>query len=150
MTAFDRDNLQMIFSALVDWWLRKYSYGANITRLAKPLVNATLDVYAAVQAQLLPTPNKSHYTFNLRDVSKVFQVSLGAVKCEQYVAYCLATSVLSSEQNSFACPLISMEELQPEPWHGLTVNHCLCTHACFSSVMCRVSLKQVVLWRMLP
>lgn len=38
-------------------------------------VGATLDVYESVQKQLLPTPNKSHYTFNLRDVSKVFQVS---------------------------------------------------------------------------
>jgi dynein heavy chain len=74
ITAFDRDNLQLIFTALVDWWLRKYSYGQNISRLAKPLVAATLDVYEGVQAQLLPTPAKSHYTFNLRDVSKVFQV----------------------------------------------------------------------------
>jgi hypothetical protein len=38
-------------------------------------VGATLDVYESVQKQLLPTPTKSHYTFNLRDVSKVFQVS---------------------------------------------------------------------------
>jgi hypothetical protein len=37
-------------------------------------VGATLDVYESVQKQLLPTPTKSHYTFNLRDMSKVFQV----------------------------------------------------------------------------
>eukprot|EP00878_Enallax_costatus_P036086 GHUV01040379.1.p1 GENE.GHUV01040379.1~~GHUV01040379.1.p1 ORF type:complete len:366 (+),score=115.95 GHUV01040379.1:942-2039(+) len=73
MTAFDRDNLQLIFGALVDWWLRKFSYSQNIAKLAKGLVGATLDMYEAVQKQLLPTPNKSHYTFNLRDVSKVFQ-----------------------------------------------------------------------------
>jgi len=73
MTAFDMDNMTTIFSALVDWWLKKYSYGQNIGRLAKPVVAATLEVYERAQAQLLPTPAKSHYTFNLRDVSKVFQ-----------------------------------------------------------------------------
>ncbi|KAF6266164.1 dynein heavy chain 9 [Scenedesmus sp. NREL 46B-D3] len=73
MTAFDRDNLQLIFGALVDWWLRKFSYSQNIAKLGKGLVGATLDVYESVQKQLLPTPTKSHYTFNLRDVSKVFQ-----------------------------------------------------------------------------
>jgi hypothetical protein len=40
MTAFDRDNLQLIFSALVDWWLRKFSYSQNISKLAKGLVGA--------------------------------------------------------------------------------------------------------------
>lgn len=74
MTAFDKDNLHIIFSTLVNWWLHKFSYSQNITKLAKGLVAATLDVYEAVQQQLLPTPAKSHYTFNLRDVSKVFQV----------------------------------------------------------------------------
>ncbi|MEW5311652.1 MAG: hypothetical protein WDW38_003348 [Sanguina aurantia] len=73
MTAFDNENLGIIFTALVDWWFRKYSYPPSLTRLGKPLVAASLEVYEQAQLTLLPTPTKSHYTFNLRDVSKVFQ-----------------------------------------------------------------------------
>jgi dynein heavy chain len=76
MTAFDQDNLHIIFTNLVTWWLHKYSYQQNITKLGKSMVAATLEVYEQVQKQLLPTPTKSHYTFNLRDVSKVFQVGI--------------------------------------------------------------------------
>lgn len=36
------------------------------------LVNNTLIIYNNCKEQLLPTPKKSHYTFNLRDMSKVF------------------------------------------------------------------------------
>jgi len=36
------------------------------------LVNTVLVVYYRVKNELLPTPRKSHYTFNLRDISKVF------------------------------------------------------------------------------
>jgi hypothetical protein len=45
MTAFDRDNLQLIFSALVDWWLRKFSYSQSISKLGKGLVGALHDVF---------------------------------------------------------------------------------------------------------
>lgn len=36
-------------------------------------VDATSDIYHKITEVLRPTPAKSHYTFNLRDVSKVFQ-----------------------------------------------------------------------------
>lgn len=37
------------------------------------LVAATVQLYNAIRTELLPTPNKSHYTFNLRDMGKVVQ-----------------------------------------------------------------------------
>ncbi|NWX92741.1 DYH1 protein, partial [Nothoprocta pentlandii] len=46
--------------------------------LNEPLVDATICVYSTITSKLLPTPAKSHYTFNLRDLSKVFQGMLMA------------------------------------------------------------------------
>ncbi len=37
------------------------------------MVSATVRLYNLIRAELLPTPSRSHYTFNLRDLSKVVQ-----------------------------------------------------------------------------
>lgn len=37
------------------------------------IVETTLKVFTITCSEMLPTPNKFHYTFNLRDLSKVFQ-----------------------------------------------------------------------------
>jgi len=37
------------------------------------IVRSTVEVWAEVRAQLLPTPAKSHYVFTLRDLARVFQ-----------------------------------------------------------------------------
>ncbi|KAK9823491.1 hypothetical protein WJX72_003121 [[Myrmecia] bisecta] len=41
--------------------------------LCGPLVTCSVEAYNRISEELLPSPAKSHYTFNLRDLSKVFQ-----------------------------------------------------------------------------
>ncbi|KAJ9518808.1 hypothetical protein QJQ45_026081, partial [Haematococcus lacustris] len=62
-----------IFQALVTWWLARAKFSEHFTILKNSLVAASLDIYSSVIAELLPTPAKTHYLFNLRDLSKVFQ-----------------------------------------------------------------------------
>eukprot|EP00951_Prasinocladus_malaysianus_P048011 scaffold653638_cov46-Prasinocladus_malaysianus.AAC.1 len=73
VTQFDASTMSTIFTALVEWWMKNFSYEPKILAMSKTLVAATVELFDLSQQQLLPTPAKSHYTFNLRDVSKVFQ-----------------------------------------------------------------------------
>ena len=41
--------------------------------IVTPVVDSSVEVYRRMSEELLPTPQKSHYTFNLRDLSKVLQ-----------------------------------------------------------------------------
>lgn len=80
LTPYDDASLKRIFSTITDWWLGKFpaASAVNAAAISQSLVSATVDMYSTIQKELLPTPAKSHYTFNLRDVSKVFQGMLGA------------------------------------------------------------------------
>ena len=44
-----------------------------MSSLSDAVVAASSAVYHTISNELLPTPMKPHYTFNLRDLSKVFQ-----------------------------------------------------------------------------
>jgi dynein heavy chain len=45
----------------------------DIKPLAEPIAQATLNLFQQVQDTFKPTPAKSHYVFNMRDISKVVQ-----------------------------------------------------------------------------
>jgi dynein heavy chain len=47
--------------------------GEDLPKLSVSIVTTAVDIYKKIQDTMLPTPSKSHYTFNLRDLSKVVQ-----------------------------------------------------------------------------
>ncbi|KAI8896128.1 dynein heavy chain and region D6 of dynein motor-domain-containing protein [Globomyces pollinis-pini] len=72
----DQPSLQKIFVTILGGFLSKFN--PDIAQLTDDIVNGSILIYNTIRAELLPTPNKSHYTFNLRDLSKVIQGLLSA------------------------------------------------------------------------
>eukprot|EP00741_Cyanophora_paradoxa_P024938 tig00000056_g24072.t1 len=71
VTFPNETQLKRIYSTMINWKLLDFE--EEIKPLGDIMTNATYDLYNAVIENLLPTPAKSHYVFNLRDMSKVFQ-----------------------------------------------------------------------------
>lgn len=76
LNPYQDSSLATIFGTILGFSLKKFT--GKVSALRKNVVEATVELYSNVTAKLLPTPAKSHYTFNLRDVSKVFQGLTGA------------------------------------------------------------------------
>lgn len=60
-----------IFDVILTWFLSPFS--GEIQSIREYITKATVDIYLTITRELLPTPAKSHYLYNLRDLSKVFQ-----------------------------------------------------------------------------
>jgi dynein heavy chain len=73
ITSFDDSTLCRIFDTILDWHLQSQNFAQEIQNMSKSLVVATRELYRKSMENLLPTPRKSHYTFNLRDFSRVIQ-----------------------------------------------------------------------------
>lgn len=71
LADFEDDTLLRIFSSILHWFFTNFKFSENVTKVENKIVQATRDVYKTAMEKLLPTPLKSHYTFNLRDFSKV-------------------------------------------------------------------------------
>ncbi|KAH9525061.1 Dynein heavy chain 1, axonemal, partial [Bulinus truncatus] len=69
-TAMSDASLLKIFGTILFSWITNCPH---IVKYNDKLVSASINMYNSVQKNMLPTPSKSHYTFNLRDLSKVFQ-----------------------------------------------------------------------------
>ncbi|GLI62391.1 hypothetical protein VaNZ11_005010 [Volvox africanus] len=71
-TEMSDNSVGRIFTTILGAFFKKY-FNETIQSMTDPLVDATVRLYNAIRSELLPTPSRSHYTFNLRDLSKVVQ-----------------------------------------------------------------------------
>ena len=63
-------SMEHIFKSILHGFLMPTK---GLEKLSHSIVKSTIDIYFKISKDLLPTPSKCHYTFNLRDVAKVFQ-----------------------------------------------------------------------------
>nr|XP_040043942.1 dynein heavy chain 2, axonemal isoform X1 [Gasterosteus aculeatus aculeatus] len=71
MTFPHESQIRTIYSTMINQKLEGFK--EDVKPIGDVLTQATLELYYAVTSRFLPTPAKSHYLFNLRDISKVFQ-----------------------------------------------------------------------------
>lgn len=50
---------------------QRNGFTLDVIPIIDTIVQSTIDLYRSAIANLAPTPAKSHYLFNLRDISKV-------------------------------------------------------------------------------
>lgn len=65
----DRGTVYQIYQKIVGSFYKRFA--DNIKEAIPKVVECVLDIYYQVKQELLPTPSKSHYTFNLRDITRV-------------------------------------------------------------------------------
>lgn len=63
--------LSKIFGSILEGFL-KGGFTEKVQQQKDAAVNSTIEVYKRITAELRATPAKFHYSFNLRDVAKVF------------------------------------------------------------------------------
>ncbi|KAM4706665.1 dynein axonemal heavy chain 6 [Discoglossus pictus] len=70
-------SLKQIFQAILNGFLTDFPQAVKQTSIH--IVEAAVEIYHRMSIDLLPTPAKSHYVFNLRDLSKCVQ---GILQCD--------------------------------------------------------------------
>ncbi|KAK4876213.1 hypothetical protein RN001_012635 [Aquatica leii] len=86
---------------------------------------ASIDLYNNVVSKMLPTPNKIHYLFNLRDISKIFQGLLRSHKDYQNTKNTILRLWIHESYRVFFDRLIDEKDRE---WYALQMNEQLGSH----------------------
>ncbi|ESL05658.1 dynein heavy chain [Trypanosoma rangeli SC58] len=70
--VFSDHSIRRIFGCILHGFLSEWE-DASVKNLSRDLVDVIKQCYDRISREKLPTPKRSHYTFNLRDFSKVVQ-----------------------------------------------------------------------------
>ncbi|KAJ3222973.1 Dynein heavy chain 7, axonemal [Clydaea vesicula] len=73
VNSFDDATMAQIFSSILDWHFSRFDFEREVRAMTEMIVEATTAIFKWSVNNLLPTPAKTHYTFNLRDFAKVIQ-----------------------------------------------------------------------------
>ena len=65
--------LQTIFMSILGGFFKAWNFAEPVQALKEAMITSTIEVYMKIAKELRATPAKFHYSFNLRDVSKVVQ-----------------------------------------------------------------------------
>ena len=72
-TELDNETINAIFTTILQIFIAKGRFPEAVVDANAKIIESTLKIYAVVKEKLKPTPDKSHYTFNMRDISKTIQ-----------------------------------------------------------------------------
>ena len=84
-------SLQHIYQVQLGRFVENHDFLPDVKELMTPLVSASIAIYFKMCVNMLPTPAKSHYTFNLRDLSKVYM--LITRHYQYHFFFCIRTKV---------------------------------------------------------
>eukprot|EP00946_MAST-07B_sp_MAST-7B-sp1_P002765 g2765.t1 len=78
VAEFSGMSLRRIFGVIINTHSAQNEMPGGAKQSMNAVIQATLDLFEALAIQMRPTPKKSHYIFNLRDLSNIFQGILDA------------------------------------------------------------------------
>jgi len=107
-TAMQDESMQLIFSTILSNFLSNFE--ESLRPFSSSLVSSTINIYNVILEDLRPTPAKPHYTFNLRDLSKVFQGMLMMNSRKVVDAKDLARMWVNENRRVFADRLINKKD----------------------------------------
>jgi dynein heavy chain len=72
---YSSGSLASIFGTIMDWMFAKSSppFAQPVQAMKNDVVSHTVTIFEKTADKFRPTPAKGHYSYNLRDIAKVFQ-----------------------------------------------------------------------------